>query len=205
MDRLALPFPKVAWRFALPSRHFQPRKTCKILRFLTLDKAVFGLVQSAALEPCDKADREATEVAEASQTQDPTDSFTKPELVERRIWRSIFVVLIIGLLATLLFTPLKFALGFLLGGVLALFNFKWLHSSVKDILSAGTSKAPPGTTMMFLGRWLIVAFVIYGASLTGFLEPVAMLTGLFAPALAVIIEAVYVTVKTLAQSGEDHK
>jgi hypothetical protein len=164
-----------------------------------------GLIESAALEPDDKADREPLDAATSSEPADPTDSFTKPELVERRIWRSIFVVLIFGLLAVFLFTGLKFALGFALGGLLALFNFKWLHSSVKDILSAGTSKAPPGTTMMFLGRWLVVAIVIYGASLTGFFEPIAMLAGLLAPAVAVLIEAIYVTVKTLAHSGEDHK
>ena len=114
-------------------------------------------------------------------------------------------MIILGTIAALGFTPLKFALGFALGGLLALLNFKWLHSSVKDILSAGTSKAPPGTTMMFVGRWLVVALVVYGANLTGLFEPAAMLAGLFAPALAILIEAVYVTVKTLAHSGEDKR
>lgn len=92
--------------------------------------------------------------------------------------------------------------GLLLGGALALLNFKWLHLSVRDILSAGTSKAPPGTMMMFVVRWLVVAIVIYGASLTGYFDSVAMLSGLFAPALAVMVEAGYVTYKTIARSGE---
>ena len=59
--------------------------------------------------------------------------------------------------------------------------------------------------MMFVVRWLVVATVIYGAHLTGYFEGFAMLAGLFAPALAVMIEAAYMTYKTLAQSGEDQK
>ncbi|MBI3652911.1 MAG: ATP synthase subunit I [Acidobacteria bacterium] len=163
------------------------------------------MIQSAALEPGEKDDREAIEATSAAQADDQAAAFTQPEAVERRVWRNIFVVIALGLIAASSFAQWNFALGLAIGGALALLNFKWLHSSVKDILSAGASTAPPGTTMMFAARWLVVAIVIYGATLTGLVKPLAMLTGLFAPAIAVVIEAVYVTVKTLIHSGEDKK
>lgn len=167
-----------------------------------LDKAVTGLVKSAALKSSDKADRDLHASSNAPEDDGATDLFTNPEAVERRVWRNIFMVVIVGLIAALICADLKFTLGLALGGALALLNYKWLHVSLKDVLSAGTSKAPPGTMMMFVVRWLVIAIVVYGASLTGYFEPVAMLAGLFAPALAVMMEAGYVTYKTIAQSGE---
>ena len=163
---------------------------------------MIGLVKSAALKSSDQADQQMPVAPNASEGEGVTDLFTNPEAVERRVWRNIFVVIALGLIAALIFADLKFILGLAVGGALALLNYKWLHSSVKDVLSAGTKNAPPGTMMMFVIRWLVVAIVIYGASLTGYFEPIAMLAGLFTPALAVMMEAGYVTYKSIAQSGE---
>jgi hypothetical protein len=158
------------------------------------------LVKSAALKSSDKADREKPASSNVPEDDGATDSFTNPEAVERRVWRNIFVVIAFGLVAAVIFADLKFIRGLAVGGALALLNYKWLHSSVKEALSAG--KAQPGTLMMFVVRWMVVAIIVYGASLTGYFEPVSMLTGLFSPALAVMMEAGYVTYKTIAQSGE---
>lgn len=160
------------------------------------------MVKSAALKSSDKADRDLPASSNAPEDEGARDSFTNPVAVERRVWRNIFVVIAIGLIAAAFFADLKFTMGLALGGALALLNYKWLHSSVKDALSAGTKNAPPGTMMMFVVRWLVIATVVYGASLTGYFEPIAMLVGLFAPALAVMMEAGYVTYKTIAQAGE---
>jgi hypothetical protein len=163
------------------------------------------LVKSAALKSSEKADSEIPASSSALESDDATDSFTNPGTVERRVWRNMFVVIALALIAAGFFASLKFTLGLALGGVLALLNYKWLHSSLKDVLSAGTGKPAPGTMMMFIVRWLVVATIAYGANLTGYFDGIAMLAGLFAPALAVMIEAAYVTYKTLAHSGEDHK
>ena len=128
--------------------------------------------------------------------------FLNPQAVERRVWRNLFIVVALMIVVAAIYAPLAVFLGLTLGGLLALLNFKWLHVSVRDILSEGTSKAPPGTMMLFVVRWIVVGAVIYGAHLTGFFDSVAMLGGLFAPALAVMIEAGYVTYKTVTHSGE---
>jgi len=130
------------------------------------------------------------------------DSFTDPAAVERRVWRNIFVVIAIAVLTAAVFADLKFVFGLVVGGMLALLNYRWLHSSLRAALAGGEKKAPPGTTMKFVVRWLVIAAVVYAASLTGYVDAAAILIGLFAPALAIMIEAVYVTYRTITQHGE---
>ena len=137
-----------------------------------------------------------------SQSSIAQDDFTKPELVERRVWRNTFAVIILAILIAAVSANLKFTLGLIVGSALSLINYKWLHSSVKDVLSESTGKAPPGTAMMFIIRWIVIGLVIYFLNLTGWFDPKGMLAGLFAPALAVMIEAGYVTYKTIRQPGD---
>lgn len=125
--------------------------------------------------------------------------FTDPAEVERRVWRNIFAVIAIAVVAAAVFADLKFMLGLVMGGALSLINYRWLHASLRAIMAGGSQKAPPGSMLKFIYRWLVVGVVVYAASLTGYFDMVAVLAGLFAPAMAVMIEAVYVTYKTIAQ------
>ena len=134
---------------------------------------------------------------------DESLAFTESEAVERRIWRNIFVVVALAVVAAAIFADLRFMLGLVLGGGLALLNYKWLHSSLKAILAVGSQKTPPGTTLKFVVRWLVVASAAWLANKTGYFDAVAILAGLFAPAVAVMMEAAYTTYRTLARhNGE---
>jgi len=130
------------------------------------------------------------------------DNFTDPAQVERRVWRNIFIVIALGLIAALLFAEWSFTLGLGLGGALAIFNYKWMHASLREVLESGDSKAAPGAVMKFVVRWFVIGVIAYMAYGTGYFDPIAILAGLFAPAIAVIIEAGYVTYRTIIQ---DHK
>jgi len=150
----------------------------------------------------DEGDPGATQDGGAPLNDGGHDSFTDPAAVERRVWRNIFIVIAIAVLSAAIFADLKFVFGLVIGGMLALLNYRWLHSSVRAALAGSEKKAPPGTTMKFVVRWLVIAAVVYSANLTGYVDAVAMLTGLFAPALAIMIEAAYVTYRTITQHGE---
>lgn len=148
------------------------------------------MAQTADREtPSDQSDLPTTE----------TGRFTDPPQVERRLWRNIVSVIVIAAIASALFADRKFTLGLLLGGAMALFNFKWLHASLRSIFEEGERTAPPGTSMMFILRWVIIGLVVYGANWTGYFNPVAIIAGLFAPAFAAMIEAGYVTYKTISE------
>jgi hypothetical protein len=134
---------------------------------------------------------------------DESLAFADSAAVERRIWRNIFVVIALAVVAAAILADLRFMLGLVLGGGLALLNYKWLHSSLKAILAVGSQKTPPGTTLKFVVRWLVVASVAWLANKTGYFDAVAILAGLFSPAVAVMMEAAYTTYKTIAQHNGD--
>lgn len=129
---------------------------------------------------------------------------TAPEAVERRVWRNIFAVVAISVVIAALTADLRFMLGLVLGGGLALLNYKWLHSSVRAVLATGNQKAPPGTMIKFVVRWLVIAAAAWAANKTGYFDAIAILAGLFAPAAAVMIEAAYVAYKGLTTREIDN-
>ena len=133
-----------------------------------------------------------------SARDDPALMLTAPEAVERRVLRNIFAVVALSVVAAVIFADLKFMVGLILGGALALLNYKWLNASLRAVRVVGTEKAPPGTLIKFVVRWLVIGAVAWVANKTGYFEPVAILAGLLAPAAAVAIEAAYVGYKTLA-------
>jgi hypothetical protein len=137
-----------------------------------------------------------------SEDSHSVDSVTDPADVERRVWRNILIVIVVSVAAAALLADLRFALGLAIGGALALFNYRWLHASVRAILEIGGEKAPPGTVMKFLFRWLVIGVAVSVLTRTGYVDAVAILTGLFAPAAAIMMEAAYVTYKAIAHNGE---
>jgi len=156
-------------------------------------------------EPQDADDRQTTDASEAggARVEELEAAFTDSQAVERRIWRDMLAVLACAILAAAIFADLHFLLGLILGGGLALLNYRWLHSSLRAILGTGSLSAPPGTSMKFIVRWLLIATLGWAANRTGYFDAVGILAGLFAPAAAVMLEAIYVTYKTLARrNGE---
>jgi hypothetical protein len=148
----------------------------------------------------DEGDREEEQDVGTPQEPAGPEEFTSPPAVERRVWRNIYVVIAIAIIVAAVYADLQFVFGLALGGMLALLNYRWLHSSLRSVLVAG--KAPPGTSLKFVFRWIVIGSVVYAASLTGYFNSIAMLLGLFAPAIAIMMEAAYVTYKTLARHGE---
>jgi hypothetical protein len=130
-------------------------------------------------------------------------AFTAPQAVERRLWRNLFAVIALAIIIAAFLSDLKMTLGVALGGALALLNYKWLHSSLRAILALRSRKPPPGTRFKIVARWVIVAAIAWAAHETGYFNAVGIVAGLLAPAAAIMIEAAYVTYKTLAQpNGE---
>jgi len=115
--------------------------------------------------------------------------------------RNIVAVIALAVVAAAIFADLRFMLGVVLGGALALLNYKWLHASLRAVLAEGNLKAPPGTMIKFVLRWLIIAAVAWAGNRTGYFDAVAIIAGLLAPAAAVMIEAAYVAYKTFG-TGE---
>jgi hypothetical protein len=130
-------------------------------------------------------------------------TFTAPAAVERRVWRNSLIVIAASAALAAKYSNAKFALGLVLGGALALLNYEWLRMSLRRALDIsarlGTGKAPPGALMEIVLRWLVIAAAAYIANRIGGFDAVGIISGMFAPAAAIMIEAIYVTYKTIAQ------
>ena len=111
--------------------------------------------------------------------------------------RNIVAVVAIATVIAAVTADLSFMLGLVLGGALALLNYKWLHSSLRAVVGSGYRKAPPGTAIKFVVRWVVIAAVAWAANKTGYFDAIGILAGLFAPAAAVMIEAAYVAYRTM--------
>jgi mannose/fructose/N-acetylgalactosamine-specific phosphotransferase system component IID len=83
-------------------------------------------------------------------------------------------------------------------------NYRWLGSSLRAVLAAGAEKTPPGTILKFVVRWIVIAAAGWAANKTGYFDGVGILAGLFAPALAVIIEAACVVCQTISSGARNN-
>ena len=89
------------------------------------------------------------------------------------------------------------AVGVVTGVGLAMVNFRFLSNSLRSILGAGHAKAPPGTTMMFVFRWIIVATAVAAIYQSGIASIGGVFAGMFAPAVAIALEAGFQTAHAL--------
>jgi hypothetical protein len=95
------------------------------------------------------------------------------------------------------------AAGVVAGVVLAMINFRSLGNSLRSILAAGHERAPSGTTMMFVFRWIIVATIAFALTTTGLASIVGVFVGMFSPAAAIGLEAVYQAAHALRGGAND--
>ncbi|HEY6331998.1 MAG TPA: ATP synthase subunit I [Blastocatellia bacterium] len=126
----------------------------------------------------------------------------EPDAVNRRFWIYLVGAIAAGTALAAIFAKIEFAGGVLFGGVLATINYRWLMGSVRGILGAGSKSVPPGTAMMFLFRWLVIAALGFAGYRAGHLSPAAILTGLLAPAVAALIEAGYLSIRLIGRGTE---
>jgi hypothetical protein len=121
--------------------------------------------------------------------------------VVRRVWcvaAAIGVLMVVGALAGF---AARDAVGVAVGVGLALVNFWFLHTSLRSILGAGYEQAPRGTSLMFLARWFVVGVIAYAIYRSGLASGGGILVGLFAPAVAVMLEAVYQAASAVTHRG----
>src|SRR5215813_9868066 len=119
-----------------------------------------------------KGDLHSVAFDDSPSNKDAHLALTAPEAVERRVWRNIFAVVAIAVVIAAITADLNFMLGLVLGGGLALLNYKWLHSSLRTVMSTGSQKTPPGTMMKFVFRWLVIAAGAWAANKTGYFDAV---------------------------------
>lgn len=142
------------------------------------------------------------ETLNESTRQAPLGSIEDPESVIRRLKAAVPVIGVVMVGIAFVWAGWRDALGVVVGTALAVINFRFLSNSLRAILGAGHETAPPGTTMMFVFRWIIVGTVAYAILMSGIATIGGVFAGLFTPAIAIGIEAILQVNHTLRHTHD---
>ncbi|HEY6249230.1 MAG TPA: ATP synthase subunit I [Candidatus Angelobacter sp.] len=122
----------------------------------------------------------------------PNDSI---EAVYQRLNLSLGLLLVAGVLTLLWLRDWKMSLGFLLGGLIGVFNFVVLKrtvSAVGEVVAEGrATRSVKRQVFKFFFRYVLLAAVLYVIFKSSAVSVYGLFIGLFLPVGAILIEAVY--------------
>ena len=120
-------------------------------------------------------------------TAEPAE-IVRPPSHERILW----IMAILGIAGGIgggLFGSLGFGLGILVGTALAFVNYYWLKRSLRKMFdAAGAGERPKGLIGTYIVRYIALAAVVAVIYVSGILPIIAVLFGLAAFGLAVMVE-----------------
>ena len=89
-----------------------------------------------------------------------------------------------------LFGPWRFTTGLLVGGLLALFNHRWLKNSAAAAIQLSTAGGAPRLRLaQFLLRYIVMAAVVFATCTLDLVSLPAVLAGLGTFVVAMMVEA----------------
>src|SRR6185369_197519 len=110
--------------------------------------------------------------------------------LEKRIFRSMVLAVLTAVVVSPFVGPWRVTTGLLLGGLLSLVNYRWLHGTVAAILhvdEAGQKPRPRIWKHSF--RYLIIAGAVFAAYQLNLVSLPATLAGLSSFVVALFVEA----------------
>lgn len=105
--------------------------------------------------------------------------------LEIRVFRAMIAAVSLAVVASTVLLPWRVTTGLILGGLLSLFNFHWLQSSVAAVFSVGAGERPRVRVLRYVIRYFVVGVIGFAAYKAGLVSLPAMFAGLcsFVPAL----------------------
>jgi hypothetical protein len=118
------------------------------------------------------------------------DELTRPDKVEQRIFRSMIAAVAVAVMVSAIVAPWRVTTGLLLGGLLSLLNYRWLHGSVAALLNVQESDAKPRMSLLKHAlRYLVVGFAVFTAYELHIISLPATIAGLCSFVVALFVEA----------------
>ena len=121
----------------------------------------------------------------------PSEAPVTANISHRRLLVEMAVLIAIGSLAGFIFAGGRFGLGVLFGGVLAFLNYYWLKRSTAAIFEKAVSGTGGGAgliSLRFISRYVAIGAVILAVHFSGAMPAVAVIAGLSAFAIAVVVD-----------------
>jgi len=108
----------------------------------------------------------------------------------KRIYRNALVILALMLPATGLAFGFRMALSVLIGGLLAVINFRWMSAGVDGLLKRADSARVGVTVAKYIARLVLIFLAFFAIIHSSFLSVLGALAGLSVFVLAGMLEAV---------------
>jgi hypothetical protein len=119
----------------------------------------------------------------------PTEAPVMSIISHRRLLIEMAALIAVGSIAGFIFGGFRFGLGVLFGGALAFLNYYWLKRSTAAIFEKAASGASAAfVSLRFISRYIAVAVVILAVHFSGAMPAVAVIAGLSAFAIAVVVD-----------------
>jgi ATP synthase I chain len=110
--------------------------------------------------------------------------------LETRIFRVMAVSVVLALIISAALAPWRSTSGLALGGILSLFNYHWLRSSVSGLIAANASDQMVGhSASRYVLRYALIGSVVIGAYTVGIVSLPATIIGLCSFVAAFFAEA----------------
>jgi ABC-type amino acid transport system permease subunit len=119
-------------------------------------------------------------------------AFAEPSDKElgRRIVRTMVVVIVAATIGSLLLAPWRVTTGFLVGGLLSLLNYRWLHNSTEAAFSVLLHGTKPRLTLaQYVLRYAVVGAIVFVAYQLNLVSLWATIVGLSSFVAAIFVEA----------------
>ena len=114
----------------------------------------------------------------------------RDQAAENRVWRSMAILVAIATAVSAVLAPWRVTTGLLLGGLLSLLNYRWLHISVAAILSVDfASRRPRASASRYFLRYLVLGGIVFAAYNLNLVSLAATIAGLCSFVPALMIEA----------------
>ncbi len=118
-----------------------------------------------------------------------TEDQIPPQVSLSRVLVIMAVIIAIGAIAGFIFGPSRFGAGVIIGGAMSFANYFWQRNSTRAIFAqAVNGEKPMLLSVRYILRYVILGLVVWAIYATGVLPIAAVVLGLAAFALAVVIE-----------------
>jgi hypothetical protein len=119
----------------------------------------------------------------------PTEAPVTSNISHRRLLIEMAALIAVGSIAGFVFGGLRFGFGVLFGGALAFLNYYWLKRSTAAIFEKAASGVNAAfVSLRFILRYIAVGAVILAVHFSGAMSAVAVIAGLSAFAIAVVVD-----------------
>ena len=115
--------------------------------------------------------------------------------LQRKIEFSNWIILAIILVPSLIFAPVKFSLGILLGGFISILNFYWMERGLRDLFQkpGGNVKGP--VLVKYYIRLAITAAVLYFLIAYETVNVIGLLIGLSIVVINILVTVIFALAK----------